>query len=181
MEKNGKYEIIFYTVGKEILPHIDNICDAFYKYHSKYLTASWDSNFSQAIKNKTPFTFEDFVNCVWEPVINDCSTFMESLKSKNVKLVDLNTKLRGKYGNENALTDDLRNVNNVLQKCDNKEYDSTWIQEVSIHIHKYWKLCTYTAIGKTTLDQVRTNLQLTGNFHGLEIIATMEVMYDWLL
>ena len=173
---NGNYEIVFYTVGSEILPHVDNIYHAFKTHHSKYFTNSWDSKFSEALQNKTPFTFKDFVNLVWIPLISDCSTFMENLKCKNVKLADINTKLRRKYSNRQTLTDDLQNVNKVLKMCHKKEYNSTWIEGASIHIHKYWELCAYTSIGKTLIDHVQKTLQLTGDFNALEIIAKMEVL-----
>ena len=177
VQKNGVYKIVYYTtVGKEIVPHANHIYDTFKKHKSEFITALWDSKFSEAIENKTPFAFEDFISLVWQPMINECDTFMKSLKNKSVKLIDINTRLRGKYKlNERDLTEDLQNVNKVLVMCRKTQSDSTWIGEVLSLVHRYWQLCVYTTIAKTLFDQIHNTLQLTGDFHGLEVIAKMEV------
>lgn len=173
---NETYQIECYPVAKALLPHVEHIYVSFKNFSTKYMNSVWDSKFSEAGAKETPLTYEDVVTQVWEPVIEDCSSMLEMLKTRKMKLIDIDTQFKEKYADKQELDSNLHLLCKVIHICSQNGIvaASEWVEGVSSIIYHYWELCACIESGKALLE-VRDRLKLSGDFGTIEKIVMLNV------
>ena len=112
---------------------------------------------------------DDIVSNVWTPTFQKCVDFLESLRSRSIKLADVDQLLL-KYTPQ-QLELEVKHLEIGVCECISKQMTSqSWIRVCIKRMLQYRSLCEHANAAKAFL-KVKTTLGLTGDFVVVEKLA----------
>jgi hypothetical protein len=128
----------------------------------------WTSVLKTEAKAKLPLTFTDVVTRIWIPVMEGCCWLIESVKTRKIKLKDVDFYFRHCDGD---VCEHLHHLYFGIEKCYGREPGSCeWIR-ISVNLmQQYWDLCGQAEAANIILD-LKESMNLTGNFLIIENVA----------
>ena len=119
----------------------------------------------------TPILIDNIVSNVWKPTFQKCVDFLESFRSRSVKLADVD-RLLLKY-TPRQLELDVKHLEIGLCECIPKQITSQiWIRVCIKRMQQYQSLRKHGNAAKAFL-KVKTTLGLTGDFSVVEKLAAV--------
>ena len=123
----------------------------------------------------TPMLIDDIVSNVWTPTFQKCVYFLESLRSRSIKLADVDQLLL-KYTPQ-QLESNIKHLEIGVCECIPKQKTSQiWIRVCIKRMQQYRSLCEHANAAEAFL-KVKTTLGLTGDFSVVEKLAAEVRLY----
>ena len=126
---------------------------------------------SKLRKARSTVKIADFVTAVWEPVFKECCHLVDNIRSRDIKLKDVDHYFH--HIERNDLFHHLSNFCKAVELCHNKEPGSNfWIRDAVEQMKLYWSLRDQATAARTVLD-LKESLELKGDFSIVENVARM--------
>ena len=123
----------------------------------------------------TPMLIDDIVSNVWTPTFQKCVDFLESLRSRSIKLADVD-RLLLKYTPQ-QLELDVKHLEIGVCECIPKQMTSqSWIRVCIKRMQQYRSLHEHANAANAFLE-VKKTLGLTGDFSVVEKLAAEVRLY----
>ena len=166
----GTYEIKCFNSAEALFPYVENFFVFSRKYANGIFESFWLETLSQVERNNEVLTFQDIIDLVWKPVLDQCIQLLNNLRTWKMKLCDIDKVLKRTYSDQESLIGDLENLSRAVNECCDEVKDLKWIKKVSDRMWQYWEMCSYREPAKAFL-KIRDSLDLSGDFDLIEIAA----------
>ena len=163
----GIYQIKCFNSAKALFPYVEKFFIISSKHANTLFESFWLETLSQVEQDKEALTFQDIIDLVWKPVLDQCIQLLNNLKTLKIQLSDINKLLKEKCSNQESLTRELENLSKAVSECCDEVKDLKWIKEVSDRIRQYWELSSY---GEAFL-KIRDSLGLIGDFSLIDSVS----------
>ena len=132
----------------------------------------WTDTLKVATSKKPLLVLADIVPLVWKPAFLTCKYFLYSLMNQSIKLADVDKFFLTCKNEPEKLLSTIETFNCGMYICLEEESQNTeWIKSTVYSIQQYWSMSRYSETAATLL-QMRTSLNLTGDFSDVEQLAT---------
>ena len=172
---DGARKLIFHcfqSAGKlhSIAEDFDRIAHI---YGNDLFSKIWQNHVKAAERQNAQVQIDDIVTLMWNPTFTKCKTLLDSLYSRTIKLYEVDEYFQSYQSNQldqlkTVLTSLIKGVNACSHRHDEIP---TWLTGVVCTIQEYWTLCKHATAAATFLE-LQKELQLSGNFHLVERLAT---------
>ena len=163
----GIYQIKCFNSAEALFPYVEKFFIISKKYANTFFESFWLETLSQVEQSKEVLTFQNVIDFVWKPVLDQCIQLLNDLKTLKIQLSDIDKLLKEKYSYKKSLTRDLENLSKAVRECCDGVKDLKWIKAVSDQIWQYWELCSY---GEVFL-KIRDSLGLIGDFSLIDRVS----------
>ena len=142
------------------------------RYPSDLFARIWKSVLKSVAKAKMAITFAEVVTRIWDPVFQQCCILLESVRSRTMKLRDVDQYFKQYEKNPKLICDHLLSLHSGIEACLNHgPVVSAWINSsVDFMVH-YWILCEQAEAAKVVLH-LKEILNITGDFDIVENVAS---------
>ena len=165
--ESGRMVVKCFPAAEPLDPILNQFQILSLKYTNDTFLDFWRAE-KETLKD-TPMLIDDIVNDVWTPTFQKCVYFLESLRSRTIKLADVD-KLLPKYKPE-QLELDVKHLEIGVCECIPKQITSqSWIRVCIKRMQQYQSLREHANAAKAFL-KVKTTLGLTGDFVVVEKLA----------
>ena len=139
-------------------------------HHSDLFQKIWKSKLDEVLRTKVKLTFEEVATKVWDPVFEECSELVDSVRGRTLKLKKVDSYfLQLKVG---SVSQNLKDLYTAVEACRNKtEENSGWIQRSVDLMEQYWALCKQVKAANIVLE-LRDKLKLAGDFEIFQDVAS---------
>lgn len=139
-------------------------------HHNALFQGIWSSKLKVIAKAKLTLSIPDLVTKIWNPVFEECCQLLDSVKSRSIKLKDVDRYFRELEGG--YMQHHLINLLKAIEKCHGwTENSLAWVHGAMSHIKHYWSLCEQAEAACSVLG-LRDTLKLTGDFKIIENVAS---------
>ena len=167
----GTCQIKGFGAAEAVYPYIEKFFIISSKYANTLFESFWLETLSQVGSNNEVVTFQQVVDHVWKPVLDQCIQLLNDLQTCHMLLSDVDKVLNGRYPDQDNFMNDIALLYQAVNECSGKGIeDFQWIRGVYNRIWHYWNLCNYHE-NATSFLEICNRLGLTGDFSLIESIA----------
>lgn len=120
-------------------------------------------------KEKTKLAIPDIVTAIWEPTFLECTTLLDTLYYRSIKLVEVDHYFKSMQQN---MKWELETLCTGIHLCvqSHEQNNLRWIDGVVQHIEDYWSLLTLSKAAGVVME-LKNKLNLSGDFKAIETLA----------
>ena len=157
----GNFTFHYFKCATPLFPILPQFTLLMKVHQTRIFRTFWDAEVER-LKYSQPIQFSDVVEEIWKPAFDNSCQFLESLKDRSIKLVDVDELL-----DQKNFEIEIKTLEKGICSCTKVESKSTWIEPCIQRMKDYRSLRQHANAAKAFLKLKKT-LKLNGDFTKVE-------------
>ncbi len=165
--ETGTVVVHCFEIAHPLTPILEMFKAISHEYLNDFFRKFWNKQKQKHSKGAKILNFADVVQ-IWEDTLNECITFVDSLRDRSISLYSVQELVKKR---EENLSRDIANLEAGICICTGATPPNPiWIRNCVMRMYQYQSLCQH-ASAASVFVQLRETLQLTGDFSMVEKLA----------